>query len=147
MILRTAKVTERRQHPRAKLTFPVFAETHRTLISGTSKDISEGGAFICCEQPLKPGEVFELLISVSLLNPPIRAIAEVVRSHNSCPANELEPHGMAVQFIIIPEADRRAISNMVTKHAIRSLQLVLLTFEHNNHNRPGHQDTTIHSQD
>jgi c-di-GMP-binding flagellar brake protein YcgR len=125
MILCTAKVTERRQHPRAKRTFPVFAETHRTLISGTTKDISAGGAFICCQQPLKSGEVFELLISVSLRNPPIRAIAEVVRSHNSCPENEPEPHGMAVQFIIIPEADRRAISTMVAKHATRFFQLVL----------------------
>ena len=122
--MRTIKVTERRQHLRAKLTFPVFAKTNRTLISGTTKDISERGAFIYCQQPLKLGEVIEVLISVSPRNPPVRAIAEVVRSDNSCPANELEPYGMAVQFIIIPEAERRAISNMVLKHATRLLKLM-----------------------
>lgn len=114
--MRTVKVTERRQHPRAKLTFPVFAETNRTLISGTTKNISERGAFVCCQQPLKLGDVIAVLISVSPRNPPIRAIAEVVRSDNSCSANEREPHGMAVKFIIIPEADRRAISDMVSQN-------------------------------
>jgi c-di-GMP-binding flagellar brake protein YcgR len=122
MILGTAKVIiERRQHPRVKLAVPVVAKTNRKLITGTTKDISAGGAFICCQRPLKSGEVFELLISASLRSLPIRAIAEVVRSHASCPDNEIEPHGMAVQFIIISDADRSLISSVVSNHSTNSL--------------------------
>jgi c-di-GMP-binding flagellar brake protein YcgR len=117
MVLHTAKVIERRQHPRVELAVPVFAKTNRKLISGTTKDISKGGAFICCQRPLQSGEVFELLISTDLRSPPIRAIAEVVRSHDSCPDSESEPHGMAVQFIIISDSDRRLISAIVSNHA------------------------------
>ena len=117
MVLHTAKVNERRQHPRVKLAVPAFAKAHRKLITGTTKDISAGGAFICCQRPLQSGEVFELLISASLGSPPIRAIAEVVRSHDSCPNSESEPHGMAVQFIIISDADRRFVSAIVSNHS------------------------------
>jgi c-di-GMP-binding flagellar brake protein YcgR len=121
MVLHTAKVIERRQHPRVELAVPAFAKTNHKLITGTTKDISAGGAFICCERPLQSGEVLELLISVSLGSPPIRSIAEVVRSHDSCPDTESEPHGMAVQFIIISDADRRFISTIVSNHAANIL--------------------------
>jgi c-di-GMP-binding flagellar brake protein YcgR len=117
MVLHTVKVMERRQHPRVELAVPVFAKTNRKVISGTTKDISAGGAFICCQRPFQSGEVFELLISTSLGSPPIKAIAEVVRSHNSCPDGESEPYGMAVQFIIISDADRKFISTIVSNDA------------------------------
>jgi c-di-GMP-binding flagellar brake protein YcgR len=121
MVLHTAKVIERRQHPRVELAVPAFAKTNRKVISGTTKDISAGGAFICCQRPLQSGEVFELLISTALRSPPIRAIAEVVRSHDSCPDSESEPHGMAVQFIIISASDRRLISAIVANYAANIL--------------------------
>ena len=121
MVLHTAKVIERRQHPRVELAVPAFAKTNRKLITGTTKDISEGGAFIFCQRPLESGEVFELLISASMGSPPIRAIAEVVRSHNSCPDTGSEPHGMAVQFIIISDSDRRIISAIVSNGATNIL--------------------------
>ena len=88
-------------------------ETNRTLISGTTKDISAGGAFIQCLEPLEPNEVFELAMSVPCSNPPIKAIAEVVRLHNSNLKNGHDPNGMAIKFIIISDEYRKIISDLV----------------------------------
>jgi c-di-GMP-binding flagellar brake protein YcgR len=115
--LHTAMLIERRQHPRVKLAASVLVKTHRKCITGTTKDISVGGAFIRCQRPLESEEVFELLIRDSVQKLPIRAIAKVVRSHDSCPYNKIEAHGMAVQFIIISDRDRRLVSAIVSNQA------------------------------
>ena len=100
---------ERRKYPRAKVVWPVIMENNRNIISGETKDISAGGAYIRCRAPLKTIEVF-MYVSVSFLSPPIRGIAEVVRSDLLGSTNGVEYYGIGVRFIAISNEARELIS-------------------------------------
>jgi c-di-GMP-binding flagellar brake protein YcgR len=100
---------ERRKYPRAEVVWPVIMENSRNIISGETQDISAGGAYIRCRKPLKPLEV-SMYVSVSLLSPRIRAMAEVVRSDVLGSANGVEYYGIGVRFIAISDEGRELIS-------------------------------------
>jgi c-di-GMP-binding flagellar brake protein YcgR len=100
---------ERRKYPRAEVVWPVIMENSRNIISGETHDISAGGAYIRCRKPLKPLEV-SMYVSVSLLSPRIRAMAEVVRSDVLGSANGVEYYGIGVRFIAISDEGRELIS-------------------------------------
>ncbi|MBW2580015.1 MAG: PilZ domain-containing protein [Deltaproteobacteria bacterium] len=107
---------ERRQHPRAVVSWPVIIKSSRGLMAGETKDISFTGAFISCREPLKPSEVLEVSISVSLLSPRVQAIAEVVWSNPSRSDEEFKPRGMGVRFTKIDTTDHEMISALVADH-------------------------------
>jgi len=89
---------EKRKHPRAIVNWPVSMETSVGTMEGKVKDISLGGAFICCEEPLPLGEVFRL----TLMGPnsePVIATAKVVWSNVNVPKEKVVNRGMGVQFI------------------------------------------------
>ena len=100
---------ERRKHHRAKVVWPVIMENNRNIISGETQDISVGGAYIHCRKPLKPVEV-SMYVSVFLLSPRIRAMAEVVRSDVLGSANGVEYYGIGVRFAAISDEGRELIS-------------------------------------
>ena len=104
---------ERRQHPRAAVSWPVIMKSTRGLMSGETRDVSYGGAFIRCREPLKPSEVLEMSISVSLLCPRVQATAEVIWSNHSTSDDELNPRGMGVRFTNITSTDQDLISALV----------------------------------
>jgi len=85
-------------------------------MAGETKDISFTGAFISCREPLKPSEVLEVSISVSLLSPRVQAIAEVVWSNPSRSDEEFKPRGMGVRFTKIDTTDHEMISALVADH-------------------------------
>ncbi|MCG6944003.1 MAG: PilZ domain-containing protein [Deltaproteobacteria bacterium] len=107
---------ERRQHPRAVVSWPVIIKSSRGLMAGETKDISYTGAFISCREPLKPNEVLEMSISVSLLSPRVQAIAEVIWSNPSNSDQEVRPRGMGVRFTKIDTTDHEMISALVADH-------------------------------
>ena len=100
---------ERRKHHRAKVVWPVIMENNRNIISGETQDISAGGAYIRCRKPLKPLEV-SMYVSVSLLSPRIRAMAEVVRLDVLGSYNGVEYYGIGVRFVAISDEGRELIS-------------------------------------
>ena len=100
---------ESRKHPRAKVVWPIIMENSRNIISGETQDISAGGAYMRCRNPLKPVKV-SMYVSVSLLSPRIRAMAEVVRSDILGSANGVEYYGIGVRFIAISDEGRELIS-------------------------------------
>ena len=83
-------------------------------MTGETKDISSGGAFIHCRQPLKTKEVFDMAISVSLLSSPLKATAEVIRSSASEADGRLGTVGMGVRFTNISDKDRQYIYDLVS---------------------------------
>lgn len=85
-------------------------------MAGETKDVSYSGAFIRCREPLKPSEVLEVSISVSLLCPRVQATAEVVWSSLSTSDEDYSTRGMGVRFTEIAETDRELISALVTDH-------------------------------
>jgi uncharacterized protein (TIGR02266 family) len=89
---------QRRKHPRANINWPVSMETSNGTIVAEVKDISLGGAFICCEQPLPLGEVFYLTMT-GPDNEPVTATAEVVWSNVNVPNEKVINRGMGVRFI------------------------------------------------
>ena len=107
---------ERRQHPRAVVSWPVIIKSSRGLMAGEAKDVSYTGAFITCREPLKPNEVLEVSISVSLLSPRVQAIAEVVWSNPSSADEKFKPRGMGVRFTKIDTTDHEMISALVADH-------------------------------
>lgn len=121
----TSMVRERRQHPRVMVACPVIIETSRGIMTGETKDISSGGAFIHCRQPLKIKEVFDMAISVSLLSSPLKATAEVIRSNASGTDDKLGPIGMGVRFTNISDEDRQYIYDLVsTRLKAKSTEIV-----------------------
>ena len=104
---------ERRQHPRAMVSWPVIIRSTRGFMSGETKDVSYGGAFIRCREPLKPKEILEVSISVSLLCPRVQVTAEVMWSNFSTSDDESTPRGMGVRFTNIAGTDLELISALV----------------------------------
>jgi len=58
--------------------------TPRGFLGGRNKNVSLGGAFVCCRKPLPVGEVFRLTM-IAPDGEPITASAEVVWSNASLP--------------------------------------------------------------
>jgi hypothetical protein len=96
--------------------WPVFAEYDRKIINGEAINISHSGALIFTQEPIEPGEVFEMAVSVPFGYRPIRAIAEVVRPQTASSDVDYGPYGMGVQFIMISEEDRELILSRVAGH-------------------------------
>ena len=85
-------------------------------MSGETEDVSYSGAFIRCREPLKPSEVLEMSISVSLLCPRVQATAEVIWSNVSSSDDDSKPRGMGVRFTNIANTDQELISALIADH-------------------------------
>jgi c-di-GMP-binding flagellar brake protein YcgR len=105
---------EKRQYVRAQVGYPVMVKSSQGLMVGQVKDISPGGAFICCQWPSEPGKVLEMTIRVSPMSPPLKAKGKVMRSRIYCLDEETRCHGMSVRFTKISDDDRRFISSLIS---------------------------------
>jgi len=89
---------EKREHPRANINWPVSMEIAGGTIDAEVKNISIGGAFICCKKPLPLEEVFNLTMT-GPDNEPVKATAQVVWSNVNVPQEKVINRGMGVRFI------------------------------------------------
>jgi uncharacterized protein (TIGR02266 family) len=89
---------QKRKHPRANINWRVSMETPDGTIEAEVRNISLGGAFICCEKPLPLGEVFHLTM-MDPNNEPVTATAEVVWSNVNVPNEKVINRGMGIRFI------------------------------------------------
>lgn len=89
---------QRRKYPRANINWPVSMETSDGTIVAEVKNISLGGAFISCKEPLPLGEVFCLTMT-GPNSEPLTATAEVVWSNVNVPDERVVHRGMGVRFI------------------------------------------------
>lgn len=105
---------DHRAHPRANLKWPVSLQLSGVITEGVTKDISEGGAYVCCANPLGPKEVLDMVINAP--NKPLNVKAEVVWSSMSGLDDEITPRGMGVRFLDIDREDRRIIAEAVVEH-------------------------------
>ena len=80
---------ERRKYARSKKSWFITIETHEGSISGETENISSGGAFIRCEKPLAPNEIFDMVITLPDRGTSLKGRAEVIWSTQ---------HGMGVTF-------------------------------------------------
>jgi hypothetical protein len=104
---------ERRQCARVLLGCPVMVKSDQGTMVGQIIDISLGGAFICCKEPLEVKEVLEINFRASPQGPPVKATGEVLRSNVHCLDSETVCHGMGVQFTELSHEGRQIISDLV----------------------------------
>ncbi len=109
------QTAEKRQHPRAKATFPVLVEkSHGLFMNGKTKNISHGGAFIRCLEPLQPNEIFQIEFSGAHLDHRMKAVAEVIWSNICGMDEEVESSGMGVRFTEVSPEARTIISGLLS---------------------------------
>jgi len=89
---------EDRKHPRIDINWTASLETPDGTVAGQVKNISVGGAFICCAKPLPIGEMFQLTMTASD-SEPVEAAAKVVWSNVGVPESKVVNRGMGVRFI------------------------------------------------
>ena len=89
---------EKRQHPRVDINWPVTIETPYGNMEAEVKNISLGGAFICCKKPLQIKKVFRMTM-IGPENEPLIATAQVAWSNANVPEEKVVNRGMGVRFI------------------------------------------------
>jgi hypothetical protein len=119
-IRKAAKVTfeDHRVHPRATLRWSVSLELDGGVTEGLTKDISEGGAYVCCAAPLGPKEEFSMVINAP--NKQLTVKAEVVWANTYGLNDEITPRGMGVRFMNITGEDRGIIARAVAEHLAKN---------------------------
>ena len=90
--------SERRKHPRIGIHWSVMMNTPNGMINGKTKDLSLGGAFIRCQNPLPLKDQFTLTITPPTMAP-IMLTAEVVWSNANVPEHMVVNRGMGIHFI------------------------------------------------
>jgi c-di-GMP-binding flagellar brake protein YcgR len=105
---------DHRVHPRANLKWTVSLELDGKLTEGVTKDISEGGAYVCCPSPLGPKEEFSMVINAP--EKQLNVTVEVVWANTYGVDEEITPKGMGVRFMNITGEDRRIIARAVANH-------------------------------
>jgi len=80
---------ENRQNPRSIVNWPVTINTPQGTISGKTRDVSPGGAFIHCETPMPPHNIFFLSLHIHSSTVSLSSIAESIWSTHG---------GMGVRF-------------------------------------------------
>ena len=104
---------ERRQHLRAKVSWPVTIKTEEETLERVTYNISPIGAFICGLSPLELHEVVDMIISAPELQ--IEVKARVVWTSNQVPPEEYMPRGMGVEFVKISDDDQETITSFLSE--------------------------------
>jgi len=105
---------DQRLHPRANLRWSVALEFDGEVAQGITKDISEGGAYVCCAIPLGLNRKFSMVINAP--EKQLNVKAEVVWASTHGLNDEITPRGMGVRFMNIAGEDRRIIARAVAEH-------------------------------
>jgi c-di-GMP-binding flagellar brake protein YcgR len=105
---------EKRKHPRADINWPADIETPDGRIEAELKNISLGGAFICCKKQLSIGETIQLTIRAPD-NESVKATAKVVWSNFNVPNDKVVNRGMGVRFIKMSERHIQLVRQIFQK--------------------------------
>lgn len=104
---------EKRHHPRADVAFPVALKTARGDFEAALKDISVGGAFVICQNPLPLNQKFQIDIDLKDKNT-LLLNAEVVWSNINVPDDKIVNRGMGIRFIDNPAEIRSDLYALIT---------------------------------
>jgi Tfp pilus assembly protein PilZ len=104
---------EKRQHPRVELSWPAFIEKAEQSQEVHVKDISLGGAFVICQQPLALQDQFRIIVDL----PDHGAVpfnAEVVWSNANMPRKKVVNRGMGIRFMKNEQKERQLLQDAIT---------------------------------
>jgi len=88
---------EKRIYPRTQVKWPVSGITNSGTMQGETQNISLNGAFICCENVLRPNEI--LLLTVNGPSGSMQVIARVVWSNLRACDDKPSASGIGVKFM------------------------------------------------
>ena len=88
---------EKRVYPRTQVKWSVSGITNSGKMQGQTQNISLNGAFICCENLLRPNEI--LLLTVEGPSGPMQVIARVVWSNPGACCAGAGASGIGVKFM------------------------------------------------
>jgi hypothetical protein len=104
---------EKRKHPRVSISWPARINPADESMTVQLKDISLGGAFVVCQQPLPLSRKFRIAIE-----PPeqshLELNAEVVWSNANVPEDKIINRGMGIRFINNSDDDRSRLNDLIT---------------------------------
>ena len=110
-----AEKIERRKHQRRKVTWPVNVFTDQGTIEGETKDISDEGVFISCEEPLVLNEKYRIGII-----PPDHEIIDITGKVVWSDLYGIDENntafGMGICFVKIPYNDQYFLDDVVSAH-------------------------------
>jgi Tfp pilus assembly protein PilZ len=104
---------EKRRHPRVEISWPAFLEKAEQRQEVQLKDISLGGAFVICQEPLALQDQFK----VTFILPDqgsLQLNAEVVWSNVNMPSDKVVNRGMGIRFINNEEKQRQILQNAIS---------------------------------
>jgi len=100
---------EKRRNPRIAISWQALIEMAGQTDNVQLKDISLGGAFVVCAEPLALNDKFK--ISIRIPNRELLILtAEVVWSNSNVPADRVVNRGMGIRFIENTEEDRQRLN-------------------------------------
>ena len=106
---------ERRQDPRINSVWPVLMVTSHGIIKAKIKDLSLGGAFIACRDPLPLEKQFSLIINMPDQKP-LTLVSEVVWSNSNVPDDKIVCRGMGIRFTQNTKEDRISYNNAIASY-------------------------------
>ena len=104
---------EKRAHPRIAISWKASIEADGQTDDVQLKDISLGGAFVVCTEPLALNDRFKISIRIPDQDP-LSLNAEVVWSNKNMPADRVVNRGMGIRFIENTEKDRQKLEKALS---------------------------------
>ena len=106
---------EKRRHPRMAVSWSAAMENGQSSINVRLKDISLGGAFVICQEPVPLNEKLRIYIEAS--NQDTFALnAEVVWSNMSMPQEKVIHRGFGIKFVQNTPAARHRLEEAIAYH-------------------------------
>jgi hypothetical protein len=103
---------EKRRHPRVELSWPAFLEKSEGRQEVQLKDISLGGAFVICQEPLALQDRFKVVFILPDQGP-LALNAEVIWSNVNMPKEKVVNRGMGIRFIENEEKQRQILQDAI----------------------------------
>jgi len=104
---------EKRRHPRVELSWPAFLEKSEQRQEVQLKDISLGGAFVICPEPLALEDQFKITFILPDQEP-LQLNAEVVWSNVNMPRDKVVNRGMGIRFVKNEEKQRQTLRDAIS---------------------------------
>lgn len=109
-------ISDQRKYPRVAITVKVTNLSSGNFTYFMASNVSVGGMFLRCDEPLSMGTPLKLQFSLPETKDPILIEADVVRIQRSAPdAASSAPSGMGIKFTSISKKDQKAILEYVEK--------------------------------
>ena len=101
---------------RLGVNLPATCRTSSGDFQATFTQLSVGGGFVICPQPLSVGEQFEIALALEDREP-LELRAEVLWNNNPVSAEDIVTRGMKIRFLQLSPDGRKIIETILHEHA------------------------------